>query len=330
MRPILFVVPGSEFQVHSYGVMILLACFASLAISVWRARRDQIDANVVYELAIWLFLGGVVGARGMYVLAHRESIHTLGDVLRSWKGGNVFYGCILGGLGGSILYWFRRPFRFWAMADVAAPAVAIGIAIGRIGCFLNGCCYGDLCDLPWAVRFPQGSHAWVRQVDAGLISPLKLETLPVHPTQIYGSLAGFALLALLLAYFPRRRREGEVMALLMLVYPLTRWPLEVLRGDEPAIWAGMTLAQNISVAVFIGGLAVWFAPLRHPPLSGAAEHWAPPGRSPVHFRPRGRHRAWQWHRHWHWHPDEPAQEASRGKMGFDRKGSEAVGRNRST
>ena len=154
MRPILFVVPGWEFKIHSYGVMILLACFAALAIGVWRARRDKIDPNVVYELATWLFLGGVVGARGVYVLSHLESIHSLGDILRSWQGGNVFYGCILGGLTGSILYWFRRPFPFWLMTDVAAPAVAIGIAIGRIGCFLNGCCYGAVCDQPWAVCFP--------------------------------------------------------------------------------------------------------------------------------------------------------------------------------
>ena len=117
-------------------------------------RREKIDANVVYELASWLFLGGVVGARAVYVLSHRDSIHSLGDVLQSWKGGNVFYGCILGGLTGSILYWLRRPFPFWAMTDVAAPAVAIGIAIGRIGCFLNGCCYGAVCDQPWAVCFP--------------------------------------------------------------------------------------------------------------------------------------------------------------------------------
>ncbi len=79
----------------------------------------------------------------------------------------------------------------------------------------------------------------------------------MHPTQLYASLAGFALLGLLLAYFPRRRAAGEVMAVLMIVYPLTRWPLEALRGDEPAIFAGMTLSQNISVALFACGLAMW-------------------------------------------------------------------------
>ena len=201
----------------------------------------EIHPNVVYELATWLFLGGVVGARGVYVLSHLELIHSFGDVLRSWQGGNVFYGCILGGLTGSILYWLRRPFPFWLMTDVAAPAVAIGIAVGRIGCFLNGCCYGALCHQPWAVRFPAGSHAWARQVDAGLISPLAVYSLPVHPTQIYASLAGFVLLGLLLAYFPRRRAAGEVMAVLMITYPITRWPLETLRS-APALRAGPSMS----------------------------------------------------------------------------------------
>jgi phosphatidylglycerol:prolipoprotein diacylglycerol transferase len=324
MRPILFVIPGWDFKVHSYGVMILLACFAALAISVWRARREKIDPNVVYELATWLFLGGVVGARGLYVLSHLGSIHSLGDVLRSWQGGNNFYGCILGGLTGSILYWLRRPFPFWLMTDVAAPAVAIGVAIGRIGCFLNGCCYGAVCGQVWAVSFPFGSHAWARQVDSGLISPLAMNSLPVHPTQIYASIAGFVLLGLLLAYFPRRRAAGEVMAVLMIVYPLTRWPLEALRGDEPAIFAGMTLSQNISVALFACGVAVWFGRRGHSSVTAGAGQLPRPARWPARFRLAGRRWAW------HWHRDEAVERANTDRTASGRKDFAGADRNRST
>jgi phosphatidylglycerol:prolipoprotein diacylglycerol transferase len=324
MRPILFVIPGWEFKIHSYGVMILLACSAALAISVWRARRDKIDTNVVYELATWLFLGGIVGARGVYVLSHLDAMHGLGDVLRSWKGGNNFFGCILGGLIGSTLYWFRRPFPFWLMTDVAAPAVAIGIAIGRIGCYLNGCCYGAVCAQPWAVCFPAGSHAWARQVDAGLITPWAASSLPVHPTQIYASLAGFALLALLLAYFPLRRAAGEVMAVLMIAYPLTRWPLEAVRGDEPPILGGMTLSQNISVAVFVCGLTVWLGLRGWLRFNRATGRSAPPLRLPARFDLRGRRWAW------HWHPDEQEEPANTGKRASGQRDSEGAGQNRST
>ncbi len=197
----------------------------------------------------------MIGARSLFLILHPEAIHSVGDIFRSWQGGNVFYGCILGGLTGSLLYWYRRPFPFWGMCDVAAPAVAIGAAVGRIGCFLNGCCDGAVCGLPWAVRFPAGSHAWVRQFNAGLISPEAHASLPVHPTQLYAAVAALAVLGLLLAYLPRRRRPGEVMALLMILYSLTRWPIEALRGDESARFAGMTVSQNISVALLVLGLA---------------------------------------------------------------------------
>jgi phosphatidylglycerol:prolipoprotein diacylglycerol transferase len=273
MRPILFEFPGWDIKVHSYGVMILLACSSALAISLWRARKENIHTNVVYELATWLFLGGVVGARGFYVILHPEMIKSLADVFRSWQGGNVFYGCILGGLTGSLLYWCRRPYPLWKMIDVAAPAVAIGAAVGRIGCFLNGCCDGAICSLPWAVRFPAGSHAWVRQLNAGLISEEARFSLPVHPTQLYSSAAALLVLGLLLAYFPFRKRPGEVMALLMIAYSLTRWPIEALRADEPALFAGMTAAQLISAGLAAAGLAMWCILRR-----SSAEERAAPGR----------------------------------------------------
>jgi phosphatidylglycerol:prolipoprotein diacylglycerol transferase len=258
MLPILFVIPGLGIQVHSYGVMIFAACASALLMAVWGARRQRVRENSVYELATWLFLGGVVGARAMYVAFHLNAIREPLDIFRTWQGGNVFYGCILGGFTGSMLYWLRRPFPFWAMCDVAAPAVAIGAAVGRIGCFLNGCCDGAISNVPWAVRFPAGSHAWVRQINAGLIDPSTPLSLPVHPTQLYAALAALLVLLVLLVYYPRQRRQGEIMALLMIFYPLTRWPIETLRGDEPALLGGMTLGQNISLGLFAGGIAVWF------------------------------------------------------------------------
>ncbi len=263
MRPILFVVPGLGLQIHSYGVMIFCACMSALAMAVWRSRREEVESDAVYELATWLFLGGVIGARLFYFIQHREAFHHAGDLFRTWEGGNVFYGCILGGLSGSILYWFRRPFPFLRMCDVAAPAVAIGAAVGRIGCFLNGCCHGGLCDLPWAIRFPAGSHAWVRQLNAGLVQPGDAYSLPVHPTQLYSAAAALLVLGVLLRHAHRAsRRPGEVMALLMILYPLTRWPIEALRSDEPSVFLGMSWSQNISVVLLLAGLG-FRALLRH-------------------------------------------------------------------
>lgn len=274
--PILLDVPAWNVRIHAYSVMILLACTGALCITAWRARRAGLSVDAVYELAVWLFLGGVIGARALFVIQHPETVRTPVDLFRSWQGGNIFYGCIMGGLAGSLIYWWRRPFPFWGMADAVAPALAVGILFGRIGCFLNGCCFGSECTLPFplAVRFPSGSQAWYAQVEAGNLPPAAAFSLPVHPTQLYAAGAGLLLLAVLSLAFRYRRRDGTIMVLLMILYPLTRWPIEMLRGDEQTVFAGMTLSQNISLALFASGLvaARW--------LSGRKDgHTAGPVRS---------------------------------------------------
>jgi phosphatidylglycerol:prolipoprotein diacylglycerol transferase len=260
MRRVLFEVPGLGLKVFGFGAMIVMAVYAAVSLTAWRARREKLDPQAVYDLAVWLLLGGVIGARLFFVLQHRETIDSVWDVFKIWQGGIVFYGCILGGLIGSTLYWLRHPFPFRPMADAVAPALAIGLALGRIGCFLNGCCYGDTCDpvqIPWAGRFPAESPPWVDHVRQGLIAPYATSSLPVHPTQLYSALDGLILLGLLSAFFPLRRKDGEVMALLMVTYPISRFLIEYLRDDEAVFFAGMTISQSISVLVFAAGLLVW-------------------------------------------------------------------------
>lgn len=257
MCRVLFVVPGLNLTLHSFSVLVLLACFAALTLTSWRARREGLDPRVVGELAVWLLTGGVIGARLFYVVQHPESVERLADLFKIWQGGLVYYGCLIGGLVGSILYWARHPFPFRPMADAVAPALAVGCAIGRVGCLLNGCCYGDPTDLPWAIQFPAQSLPWVRHVGEGLIPPYASASLAVHPTQVYAAFDGLLMLALLTAFFPRRRRDGEVMALLMVTYPITRFVIEGLRDDEGAFCAGLTMSQGISVILFVSGVISW-------------------------------------------------------------------------
>ena len=143
------------------------------------------------------------------------------------------------------------------MLDVVAPSLALGIALGRVGCFLNGCCYGDLCKLPWGVSFPHDSPAWTEQVFDGLLKRDILWSLPVHPTQLYSAIDGLILLFLLSAYYPLRRRDGAVMALLMVTYPITRFLIEYLRNDEGVFFLGLTISQNISVLLLGVGILFW-------------------------------------------------------------------------
>lgn len=277
MQRILFTIPALGFPIHGFSLMLLLACFGGFGLTAWRARREGLDPESVFGLATWLIGGGFLGARAMYLAQHPETVQHPWDVLKVWQGGIVFYGCIAGGLTGSIVYWARHPFPFRAMADAVAPALALGIALGRLGCFLNGCCFGAVSHLPLTVEFPAGSPAWLRHVEHAWISPATTRSLGVHPTQLYAALDGLLLLALLSVYYPRRRRDGEVMALLMVTYPVTRFLNESLRGDEGAVFAGLTMAQNISVVLLLCGLVAWsylarLPGVRHADVAGSPEH----------------------------------------------------------
>jgi len=257
MRQILLVIPGLGLPVYGFSIFLVAATFAALYLTAWRAQREGIDTDDVYGLATWLLTGGFVGARALFVIQHPEAIGGFWDIFKVWQGGIVFYGCIIGGLIGSVLYWFRNPFPFRAMADAVAPSLAIGIALGRVGCFFNGCCYGETSDLPWAISFPARSLPWGHQVFHGLIPASAAHSLPVHPTQVYAALDGVILLGLLSAFYPFRRRDGEVMALLMVSYPVSRFAIETLRDDEGVFLIGLTISQFISVVLFPCGLLAW-------------------------------------------------------------------------
>jgi phosphatidylglycerol:prolipoprotein diacylglycerol transferase len=258
MQPILFEIPSVGLRVTGFGVMFLLACSGALGLTLWRARREGLDTEAVYELAIWIFFGGVVGARIVYILQNPAEMKSVADFFRVWRGGIVFYGCIFGGLIGTLIAWSRKPFPFLRMADAVALALAWGAGMGRIGCFLNGCCYGEITESRCAVTFPAGSIPWYDHVERGLITPLAACSLPVHPTQIYAAFSGFGLLILMVAYHSRRRFDGEVMTIFMVGYATTRFWVETLRADQPTFMLGLTFSQAVSLIVLASGIAAWF------------------------------------------------------------------------
>jgi phosphatidylglycerol:prolipoprotein diacylglycerol transferase len=285
MRQVLFEIPGLHVKLFGYGLMLFFAFLGAMNLAAWRARREKLDPELVYDFALWVFIGGLVGARLFYAVQYwGDKVHNLADVFKIWQGGIVLYGSIMGGAAGFFLYRLLRPFPLRPMLDVIAPALALGIAIGRLGCFLNGCCYGDHCDLPWAVAFPAGSPPWAEQVATGLIDRTSAWSLPVHPTQLYSTIDGLILLLLLTAFYPLRRRDGEVMALLMVTYPISRFCIEWLRNDEPVFLAGMTISQNLSLLLLACGIAFW-AYLGRLPKTRYADTAPDPAPVPSHAEP---------------------------------------------
>jgi phosphatidylglycerol:prolipoprotein diacylglycerol transferase len=259
MRQVLFTIPiFGGLKVFGYGAMLVVAFVSSTWLACWRARRERLDPEVIGDMSFWVFLFGLIGARLFYCFEYwGEDIKTLWDVAQYWKGGVVYYGGIVGGVAAFFFYWKLRPFPVRPYMDVLAPSIAVGTLFGRLGCFLNGCCYGDLCRLPWGVSFPVNSPPWLQQVHLGLIGQGELHSLPVHPTQIYSSIDAFVIFILLTAYFPLRRRDGEVLGVLMLAYPLSRFVIEYLRNDEGVFYAGMTISQTISVVLLLATGLYW-------------------------------------------------------------------------
>ncbi len=411
--------------IRGYGVMLLLAVASGVGLAAWRARRMGVDPEIIYSLAFWMFVFGIAGARLFYIIEYWDSFQrstlreTLLAMLNVTQGGLVVYGSAIGGVVAGAVFLLRRGIPLLATADLIAPSMVLGLAIGRLGCFLNGCCFGGACDLPWAVQFPPHSPPYFRQhqlgqlhgfrisqdkqgravvnyvdpqssaAQAGLrkgqtIESIQLDpksalqaaatvpafagktvsvelasgeerrltipawepalaegnaqrlgvqvfdvpngpavvaqvtvggpadkagirtvdriaavrlpptptdaiaqdvmqwagagvtvetdggpiawtqeglparTLPIHPTQIYASITAFLIFFFLWVYYPFRTRDGEVFALLMTVYPVTRYLEEVIRVDEPAQFGtGLSISQLISVGILVAVGALW-------------------------------------------------------------------------
>jgi phosphatidylglycerol:prolipoprotein diacylglycerol transferase len=274
MRQVLFHVPYLGLPIFGYGLMLFFAFIGSMNLAAWRARREHLDRDLVLDMALWMFIGGLLGARVFYVVQKwGTEVHDIWEAFQIWKGGIVLYGSIMGGAFAFFMYRALRPFPLRPYLDCVAPSIGLGMAIGRLGCFLNGCCFGDRCDLPFlGVSFPMNSAPWAQQVAQGLITQEATHSLPVHPTQLYAAFDGLVLLALLTAFYPLRRRDGEVMGLLMLAYPISRFLIEYLRNDEGAVLAGMTISQVISLVLMLGGLAYWAWLSRLPRTRWVDEH----------------------------------------------------------
>ncbi len=179
---IVFVVPAiaepEGLPIRGYGVMMLVAVLSAIALAVHRARRRGWDADVIYSLAFWVFVPGIVGARVFYVIEYWSRDFApafdagiaagIGSVLNVTRGGLVVFGSLIGAVVGLVLFAVVRRLPLPALCDLVVPSFALGQAIGRIGCLLNGCCFGGECDLPWAVTFPIDSPPYLAQLDRGL------------------------------------------------------------------------------------------------------------------------------------------------------------------
>ena len=244
----------SRFSVplHSYGLFLILGFFIGVYLAIKEAQRRGLDPNIILDLSLPLLLVTVLMCRLLYVALNHRQFNSFADVLRIWSGGLSFHGALVGAI--LVLAWFAHTRRvsLLKLGDVVAPGVFLGYAVGRLGCFFNGCCYGESCALPWAVKF---------HVEGGLPSEF---TDPRHPAQLYSSILAlgcFFLMqraknALIFNRFP-----GQLMLLFFGLYAVERGIVEVFRRGATArtvlgtSW--LTEAQLTSVIGLIVVAIVW-------------------------------------------------------------------------
>jgi phosphatidylglycerol:prolipoprotein diacylglycerol transferase len=418
MYPELWKIPGLNWSIKSYGFMLMAGFLISIWLAMRRAQRVKADPDMVLNLGFVSLVCGVGGARIFYVVHYWKNSFAMADnplweAINISAGGLEYYGGLVGAIAGVVLYLalfarfygpgddpkgrprHRPSLRLYL--DIVAPSVMLGLAFGRAGCFLNGCCWGGLCahkentehgeyvaDLPWAVTFPFGSPAFIRQwenrqvfvpaelvfdsvnnvntpflvdgsslsakpeeiellkrrsaeakeqlerarqekLDAKEVRKLEKEaraaekewkeaalehttvlyaqqypsryhperkytmrselaelatgyrSLPVHPAQLYGLINAVLLSLMLSAVFYRRKRHGMVFGVMLLLYPISRVILEVIRVDNPHDAAGLTISQAVSVGMFAFAVVYLIVLYRNMPLRSArAVAYVPP------------------------------------------------------
>lgn len=248
--------------VFGYGFMMFVGFSTATWFAAKRVGKIGQPPEVIWDMMMWALLPGLIGARLTYLLQNWQQVFggKTGasywiSFVSLWDGGIVFYGGVFGGIAGVLAYSRLRNVSPVALFDVIAPSLFIGEGFGRIGCFLYGCCFGRACSLPWAVQFPPDSLTFEKLLQRGVIRPDALETIPLHPTQLYSSFMAFVLAGILAWYFRRRPFDGAVMSLGWILYPINRYVLETLRDDEPGrLDTGLTFSQLTSIALLISGI----------------------------------------------------------------------------
>lgn len=235
------------FTLYTYGLMLAAAYLAAIALTVWRAGKVGLDKKIMMDLSIILLVSAILGAKLFYVLANLNDM--MADPSRLWgvlRAGGSFQGGLIVAtiVGVSFLIWKKQP--IWTVADVIAPAIALGQGIGRIGCFAVGCCYGVADEnLPWAVVFPQGSMGPVG--------------IPVHPVQLYESMLMVFAFLFLTWFWSRKKFEGQVFWVYVIIYAIVRGGItEWFRGDLPNVIYNLHAPHLIAIVTFVIGIGAYF------------------------------------------------------------------------
>jgi phosphatidylglycerol:prolipoprotein diacylglycerol transferase len=277
MHPTLFKIPLLGLPVPAYGAMLVTGFLLAVFFARRRAAALGLQQVEVLDLGMFGVIGGVAGARLLHVILEWPSyfpapikggfLHWLGrglwDAVSTWNGGLAFYGGLCGGMLAVYIFARRKKIPLIDLFDFAAAPTALGLAITRAGCFLNGCCFGRRCDPdgPLAVFYPPGSHAYAWRDAEGALH--FHQPYAVLPAQLFEFFAAMGLFAFLWHLYPRRKFAGQIAVAFGLAYAAWRFVNEFFRGDtvpDGPAWGSLTIFQYLSLAAFAGfGAMLWWA-----------------------------------------------------------------------
>ncbi len=253
MYPKLFSI--GNFVQHTYGVLVAVAFLAGLWVAMRLARREGLDSDRVFNLAVYVALAAFVGAKLLLVVTDwRYYSLNPGQLLslQSLQAGGIFYGGFLAAVIFAAWYTRRARLPFLKVADALAPGVALGHAVGRLGCFASGCCWGKPTSLPWGVTFTDLYAHQTFGVPLGI---------PLHPTQLYEAAAEALIFVFLLWYWKKKSFDGQILGLYLILYGAARFALEFVRDDPDRgfLFGGrLSTSQFIALLLVVASAGLWY------------------------------------------------------------------------
>jgi phosphatidylglycerol:prolipoprotein diacylglycerol transferase len=284
MFPELFKIPYTNFSFNTYGFLLALAFVAGLLVMARLATRDGLDKQKVYDLGLWVLAASLVGSKALMVITEWDSYYRDNPrqifTLDFFRSGGVYYGGFIAAVIASIMVMRVYKLPWWRTADAFAPGVVIGQAIGRLGCFSAGCCWGkptaswigvhftdkghEITGVPTIVSHlndPIQQNVWAERLAdlGGLLAPIHL-----HPTQLYEAAATLLIFVVLLLMHRHRRFDGQVILAYAMLYSVARFIIEYWRDDPRGEVFDLSTSQFIAVVMFVAALATFIYRLRKP------------------------------------------------------------------